>query len=247
MAVAKKPVPKKPLPKKPAPQGPAPAPHPATATAEAQTPAPLAAPPAAPSQEPETEEFKLPRGISQEEYDTAKAIIVNGFANNADPDQIKGAMFENGIAFSKLVRLYTLITTTERLVIPAKEVRDSLTEWFTTNPPDVASLASSFSTVDQLARFLVGEIEGVTPRGAFTAIRKYMEENGAEFPKKPAGMGRTSAVAKTVVNAFAANTELTFEEYKAILAPITTEKSINRWLGLYKSFSLIAANEPFPA
>ena len=59
-------------------------------------------------------------------------------------------------------------------------------------------------------------------------------------------MGRTSAVAKTIVNGFAQNTEMTFEEYKAMLEPMTTEKSINRWLGLYKCFALIAANEPFP-
>lgn len=245
MATPKKPIPKKPLPKKPVPKAAPPAaPHPATAAVE-EAQAPVEEAPV--EEAPETEgEFKLPRGISQEEYDTAKAIIVGGFANDADPDAIKGAMFENGIAFSKLVRLYTLITTQERLVVPAKEVRDNLGEWFTANPPDVAALSASFTTADQLAKFLCAEVEGCTPRAAFAAIKKYLEENGAEMPKKPKGMGRTSGVAKLIVNAFAANTEITFEEYKALLEPITTEKSINRWLGLYKCFSLIAANEPFP-
>ena len=238
MVAKKSPPKKKPAAKKPIPKQ-APTPHPATEAAEAQ-------PEENAEAEAPTEEFKLPRGISQEEYDTAKSIIVDGFANEADPDQIKGAMFENGIAFSKLVRLYTLITTEERLVIPPGEVRDNLKEWFNENTPDLENLASSFSVVDQLAKFLTKEVEGCTLRNAMTAIKNYMEENGYDVPKKPKGMGRTSAVAKTIVNGFAANPAMTFEEYKEMLTPLTTEKSINRWLGLYKVFSLIAANEPFP-
>lgn len=239
MVAKKSPPKKKPAAKKPIPKV---APHPATEAAEAQTEESAEVE----QTEAETEEFKLPRGISQEEYDTAHGIIVDGFANDADPDTIKGAMFENGIPFSKLVRLYSLITTQERLVIPPGEVRDTLKTWFEENAPELENLASSYSVVDQLAKFLCKEVEGCTPRNAMTAIKNYMEENGVDVPKKPAGMGRTSAVAKTIVNGFAENSEMTFEEYKEMLTPLTTEKSINRWLGLYKVFSLIAANDPFP-
>ena len=238
----KKPAPKKPIPKK---MPPKPAPHPAVAETEEQT---AEEPEQTAAEETSAEDaFTLPRGISQEEYDKAKSIIVDGFANNAEPDQIKGALFENGIPFSKMVRLYKLVTTTERLVIPAKEVKETIEAWFTENTPDLEALAGSYSTVDQLQKFLLSEIEGATPRVTMGCIRSYLEDNGYAMPDKPKGMGRTSAVAKTIVNAFAENTELSFDEYKAILEPICTEKSINRWLGLYKSFSCIAAGEPFPA
>lgn len=242
----KKPAPKKPIPKKAPPK---PAPHPAEpATEEATTEEDTGTEEAAADETgAEDSGFTLPRGIKQEEYDLAKKIIVDGFANNAEPDQIKGAMFENGIPFSKMVRLYKLVTTEERLVIPAKEVKETVEAWFAENTPDLEALAGSYSTVDQLLKHLMGEVEGATPRVVIGCIRSYIEDNGYEMPEKPKGMGRTSAVAKSIVNAFAENTELSFDEYKAMLEPITTEKSINRWLGLYKSFSLIAAGEPFPA
>lgn len=226
--VAKKLVPKKPIPKKAAP-------HPAAPVEQK-----------APQTEPEEEGVKLPRGITQEEYDSAKEIITSGFANDAEPDQIKSAMFEGGIPFSKLLRLYTLITATERLVIPAKEVRESITAFIIENEPDIDALASNYSTLDQFVKHLMTEIEGATSRITFAAVKKWLEEAGYEMPKKPKGMGRTSGVAKAIVNAFAENTELTFDEYKLAIEPLTTEKSINRWLGLYKSFALVATNEPFP-
>lgn len=230
---------KKPIPKKKA--APKQAPHPAVEDQEVEETEVEET-----AETEEQEEFKLPRGIKQEEYDLASSIIVDGFANGADPDQIKGAMFEQGIPFSKMVRLYKLVTTTERLVIPAKEVREGIVAWFEENPPDLEALAASYSTVDQLAKHLMGEIEGATPRITFGCIKTYLEDNEYSYPKKPKGLGRTSKVAKMIVNAFAENTEITLDEYKAILEPVTTDKSINRWLGLYKAFSLIAAGEPFP-
>lgn len=195
----------------------------------------------------ETEgEFKLPRGIKQEEYDAAKEIIVEGFANGADPDEIKGALFEAGVPFSKMVRLYKLVTSAERLIIPVKEVRENIQAWIEENNPDLDSLSGSYSVVDQLAKYFQNEIEGCTPRVAFDEIRKYLTDYEYPMPKKPKGMGRTSAVAKLIVNAFAENSELSFDEYKAAIEDITTEKSITRWLGLYKPFSLVAMGEPFP-
>lgn len=245
MVVKKKPAAKKPIPKKPVAKKKA-APHPAVENEVTEEEAPEEEAPET-EEAPAGDEFKLPRGINQEEYDTAKTIITSGFENGAEPDQIKGAMFEGGIVFGKLERLFKLITISERLVIPVKEVRENVAAWLGENEPDIEALAASYGTVEQLVKHLMDEVEGATTRVLFAAIKKWLEEAGYEMPKKPKGMGRTSGVAKAIVNAFAANTELTFEEYKEVLEPLCTEKSINRWLGLYKPFALIAANEPFPA
>ena len=181
----------------------------------------------------------LPRGISPTEYAQASAIIVPGFAAKKDPDVIKTEMFQAGIPFSKLLRLYNAVTINNRLVIPRKEITDNIAAWFGANEVDFTKL-TTWENVEPLIQHLEKEIEGATEALIMAHVKSAMAELDLEAPKKPRGgvrMNKFEQCLKAITNAFAEDSGLTYDGFKEVIAPYTNEGSAKKFLRLFPTFS----------
>ncbi len=184
-------------------------------------------------------EKTLPKGITQEEFDKAKTIIVSGFEANQEPDVIKTAMFSDGIPFSNLMRLYKAVTVSEGLVISSTKIREGiveeLEEYKFTEDMD-------YDAIDEIIAAVVEAVSGATPKKVTAQIKNVMESQDLEMPRKPRKKKgkRTSKINAALIDLFAENTEATVEEFQAKLEEVTTEKSAKKWMRLYKTMSAIA-------
>jgi len=187
-------------------------------------------------------ENTLPKGITQDEYDRAKAIIISGFKAKQDGDTVKTAMFEQGIPFSNLLRLYKAITVAENLVISPKEIKTGIEDCLKNVK---FKTLKTWDTVAPLVEYIMGQVEGATEKKIMAALRSKMAELELECPKKPAkakgeGGVRTSKINTAIVDLFAGNKKATIEQFSEALEKVTTEKSIKKWTRLYKTFFAIA-------
>lgn len=184
----------------------------------------------------------LPKGIEQEEYDKAKAVIVSGFKSKADADTIKTAMFEQGIPFSNLLRLYKAITINEGLVISPKAIKAGLEEFLAN--VDFTQV-TEYDHVQQIVDKALETVEGATEKRTVSAIRKLMAGLDLECPKKPrksdgGGGARVSKINTAIVDFFKGNPAGTVEEFTAMIGGVTTEKSAKKWIRMFKMFSALA-------
>lgn len=186
-------------------------------------------------------EQTLPKGIKQEEYDKAQAIIISGYKAKQDADTIKTAMFENGIPFSSLLRLFKAITIAKKLVISPKEIKDGIGNYLKNVK---FKTLKDWTNVEPLIKHIMGQVEGATEKKIMAALRTKMSELELECPKKPKkkkGDGpRTSKINVAIVNLFAGNKDASAEDFAKALKEVTTEKSLKKWGRLYKTFSTIA-------
>jgi hypothetical protein len=201
----------------------------------------------------ETKTVKLPAGIDQETYDKAKEIIVSGFKAKQDENAIKSAMFQNGIVFSDLVRLYKAISIGEGLVLSPKEIKAQI-EKAVIDADVVGGLGENIKNEDiEYENFVpfiektLKSIKGATEKKVVSAIRKALNEEDLEMPKKPKkGKGGSRAAGKintAIVNLFAENKDATAEDFKVAMEAVTTEKSVKKWCRMYKLFASLATGK----
>lgn len=185
----------------------------------------------------------IPKGISEENYNAAKEIIVSGFQADQDADAIKTAMFSNGIPFSQLVRLFKHITIAEGLVRDPKEIRKEIAE--AVNEYDFTA-ETTWEGIEEVVNEIKEKVKGATEKKITSQIRNVMEDDDLQYPKKPrskkGGAGRTSKVNAAIVDYFNDNDQEAYsaEGFTAALAEVTTEKSVKKWARLYKTFAAVA-------
>lgn len=145
-------------------------------------------------------DVQLPKGVSQETYEEVKAAITRGFGVGDSPDNIKTALFDFGVSFANLNKLYRMITKSEGLIIDPKVVNEAITAAM----PEIAVLKDA--TYEQLtasADNLASEIKGATSGKVLSKIKIFFNENEVEFPRKPApSRGRMGRVSKVLINLF---------------------------------------------
>lgn len=188
-------------------------------------------------------EKTLPRGIDIETYEKAKSIIVSGFENNATPDDIKSAMFGQGIKFSDLVRLYKAITVNENLVLSDKEINEKV-DAVLENELDISnSTTNEDLTYEAIEPALTSalEVKGSTAKRVAVRCARYLAEYDLVMPKKPkTSKTRTGKVNKTILDVFAANKEATKEEFTTAIEAVTSEKNAKIVSGKYRFFFCLA-------
>jgi len=175
-------------------------------------------------------EQTLPKGIKQEEYDKAKVIIVSGYEAKQDADAIKTAMFENGIPFSNLLRLFKAITIAEKLVVAPKEIKDGIEGYL---KKVKFKTLKNWTNVEPLIKHIMDQVKGATEKKIMAALRTKMTELELECPKKPKkakGDGpRVSKINTAIVDLFAGNKEASADDFAEALGEVTTEKSLKKW------------------
>lgn len=188
-----------------------------------------------------TKKVKLPKGVTQENYDTAKRIIVSGIGADQEPDAIKSAMFEAGIGFSQLSRLYSVITIAEGLALDPKEITKIIAD-------EIKSIDWTFeedwSTISGYVDEIVAKAKGATKAKVTTAIKNHWIDNEKEMPRKPAAVrGRIGSISKTVIDVFAANKKTTEKELAAAILPhVKAQSNADYYAKLYHKMMYAAAN-----
>jgi len=183
----------------------------------------------------------LPKGIKQEQYDTAKKIIVSGFKAEQGPDSIKSALFEAGIPFSKLQRLFQVISIKEGLAMDPKDIKkiidDELKKIKWTFEEDWSDIAKVTASIKAKAK-------GSTDGKIHAAIKALFVDNEAEMPRKPAAVrGRIGVVPKTVIDVFAANKKATLKDLEKALVPLVkSPKVANDYAKMYHKIGFAIAN-----
>jgi hypothetical protein len=188
---------------------------------------------------------KLPKGVDQETYDKVRGIILSGFKAKQSPDAIKSAIFAEGVPFSKLSVLYSMITKAEKLVADPKEIAAGVDAGIKAmkikfggkKPIEYGDLAPGIANI-------VETVKGATESRVITALKKLFEENETPFPRKPAPTrGRMGIVAKTVINVFKKNSKASEAELKEALVKVTkTEKNADDYSKQYHKMGYALAN-----
>jgi len=183
----------------------------------------------------------LPKGISQEMYDTVKATILSGFAANQTPDAIKSAIFASGVPFSKLTKLYSMITQAEGLVVDPKLVNTGLA---TEMKKVKINYEASYEELSAVADTVAAAVKGATAAKVLSMIKASFKENEVEFPRRPApSRGRMGVINKTLIDVFKENPKATELELEQALAKITkTPKNANDYAKQYHKTCYALAN-----
>lgn len=187
-----------------------------------------------------TKDKALPKGISQEVYDNAKFIINSGFENGADPDKIKSALFEAGVKFSQLVRLYRAITINEGLVRAPADIRTDIVKALKKADPNYDGV-EKFSDLEVYIADCVKTIKGASEKMVINIIRRTMEVMDLEMPKKPkTKKGKSgSKINSAILAFFSEKVDATKDEFVAMVKELTTEKSLKKYVRQYEFFSAL--------
>jgi hypothetical protein len=191
--------------------------------------------------QPEVAPVALPKGVSQELFDEIKATIISGFAAKQDPDAIKSAIFASGVPFSKLNKLYSMITTAENLVANPKDIADGISA-------GIKSVKLKYTeTYADLAVYIVKiceSVRGATHSKVESAFKKAFKENETDFPRKPAKTrGRMGIVSKTLINVFKDNPSASQDDCEKALSLVTkTPKNANDYAKMYHKMCYALVN-----
>jgi len=175
---------------------------------------------------------KLPKGVTQEQYDDAVDIIVEGFAENADADDMLSEIFDLGMKFKNVQKLYSLITKEKGLVIDPKVIGAAITEALDNVK---FTFKETYGQVFDIADDIADEINGATPAKVMAKMKVKFKEQEVEFPRKPAPTrGKLGIINKTIIDVFKQNAEATEEDIKnALTAVVKTPKNAEDYAKQY--------------
>jgi hypothetical protein len=191
----------------------------------------------------------LPKGIEPEVYEKAKAVILSGFKANKDENAIKTALVAQGIGFSDIVRVYKHVTINEGLVRSPKEIKADIAKVVEKGLKIKKGATSDDLTYDQFLPLIeeAMKVEGATERMVTAAIASKLGDMDLAMPTKPKAKKGTGAAAgkinTAIVDAFAKKKDLTQDEFTKVMAGVTTEKSLKKWVRMYKLFSALAKGQ----
>lgn len=180
-------------------------------------------------------------GIKEEMYNQVKAIILSGFKANQTPDAIKSAIFKTGVPFSKLSKLYTIITREEKLVEDPKVVADSLKKELATVK---LTLKETYGELSDIADKISLKVKGASSSKIISIFKNMFKEKEVEFPRRPAPTrGKMGVINKTLIDVFKANKKATEKDCENALVKVTkTAKNANDYAKQYHKMCYALAN-----
>jgi hypothetical protein len=188
------------------------------------------------------------KNIDQDTFYTAEAIILSGFKAGEDEETIKTTMFNAGIKFSDIIRLYSKITISQGLVRSAKDIKTDIQN-FLYNTDFIDYILEKSKTEDITYNHFVStienamfEIRGATERLIVSVMRPILNDHDIDMPAKPKVKKLTvgGKINATIANAFAQNKAMTEDDFKTVVESVTTEKSARKYCKMYKLFSCLA-------
>jgi hypothetical protein len=188
---------------------------------------------------------KTVKGIDEAMYETAKAIIVSGFKNNASEDDIKSAMFEAKVPFSALMRLYKAITINEGLIVSSKVAVANIDKYLKANFKITKKTADmKHEDFQVVIDNVIANVVGANDKRVCSVLKKRLAEKDIALPKKPKAKkgksGKASKIQNAILDHFKAKKESTLEEFTAMITEIAAEKSVKKYVSLYKVYSALA-------
>ena len=181
-------------------------------------------------------------GIKEEKYNQVKAIILSGFKANQTPDAIKSAIFRTGVPFSKLSKLYTIITREEKLVEDPKVVADSLKKELAAVK---LTLKETYGELSDIADKISLKVKGASSSKIISIFKGMFKENEVEFPRRPAPTrGKMGIINKTLIDVFKTNSKATEKDCENALVKVTkTPKNANDYAKQYHKMCYALANK----
>ncbi len=188
------------------------------------------------------EAVKLPKGVTEDMYEQAKAAIISGFKNKQDPNVIKTYLIKDlDIPLNRHMKVFSMITQAEGLAVNIKELKVAIREqvegieW---------GFDEAYGDISTIADEICNEVTHADRTRCMAVIKEYFKENEKEFPKKPAGSrGRLGAINTALINVFADNKAATPADVKAALVKVTkTEKNADDYTKQYHRLLFAVAN-----
>ena len=180
--------------------------------------------------------MSAPKSITEKKNNEVKDIIFFEFENKQEADAIKSAIFESGIKYSMINKLYNMITKEENLVVNVKEVKQAITEALEDYD---FTFKETYAELIKVAESIQEDNSDAKTQWIMSILKKLFEENDAEFPRRPAPVrGRMGVIAKAVINTFVENKEATEEDLKKAIEPHV--KSIKNATDYAKQYYKIA-------
>jgi len=159
-------------------------------------------------------------GVSDKQLQTCEKVIVDGFASNKTPADIKDALFGTGIGYSAVAKVYKQITELKNLVVSNKSIKEKFVEL----TKDEGFEFTDWPSLEGFVRDLVKQIPGSTDKRIFSLIKEHCLANEINAPIKPPKAkksGGGSKLKSTYVSAFAGNPTLTKNEFRKQLEAVT--------------------------
>ena len=166
-----------------------------------------------------TAAVELPKDVTQDQYNAAEAAIINGFDEGKPHADIKGELFEAGVKYKAVAKVFKMVTTAHDLIRDPEDVTKEISA-------KLEDLDLSFEDHDQLVRAvadITDSVKGSNDRKVLAMIKTRAEEAEIELPKKKTGSGPrvlgTGKVHTAIKEAFIADPKISLAALITALLP----------------------------
>jgi hypothetical protein len=192
--------------------------------------------------------LSAPKGTSTKELKNAERIILKGFKDKKNENDIKTDLALSGLNFSKIILLYKFVTIEHDLVKSPREIKNEIIEIINESDiiPTVAKKMENEEADDLDYYFFEPTIQHIKDSVAFSTEKKiiaifkeFLNNIDFTFPAKPRKK-RINKVEKAIANYFCSTDEHNIDDFTEALEEVTTENVVKRWVKLFKLLTSVA-------
>lgn len=192
--------------------------------------------------------LSAPKGTSTKELKNAERIILKGFKDKKNENDIKTDLALSGLNFSKIILLYKFVTIEHDLVKSPREIKNEIIEIINESDiiPTVVEKMEDPEADDLDYYFFEPTIQHIKDSVAFSTekkiisiLKELLSNIDFAFPAKPRKK-RINKVEKAIANYFYSTNEPNIDDFTEALEEVTTENVVKRWVKLFKLLTSVA-------
>lgn len=195
--------------------------------------------------------LSTPKGVSKKELQQAEDIILKGFEDKKNENDIKTELALSGFDFSKTILLYKYVTIEHDLVKSPKEIKNEIIEKISES--DILSTVSEkieegkeeeldYYFFEPTIQFVEENVTFAAKKKIISILKELLGDIDFVLPPKPRKKS-INKVEKAIVNYFYSTDEHDIESFTEALEEVTTERVVKRWAKLFKLLTCIVNRE----
>lgn len=180
----------------------------------------------------------IPQGITSEEYEIGKDIVVKGFKKMDDQNKIRTDLVIAGINIDRHLTVFNAIAIHESLIVDPSKIRDDIKAIIDHPSYDFTKLTDYKNDLAPIIEYILDKVNNSDIKTISSVIKSKYKNMGLDCPKMPRAK-TWSPVEKAIVDQFADDCDTTEKEYNDLIDK-TIFKNQDKWKKMYSMFHCIA-------
>jgi hypothetical protein len=182
-----------------------------------------------------------PKGITDQEYEIGRDIVIRGFKNGEDQSIIRANLVKADINIDRHLTVFTAIAIEEGLIVDPVKIREKIRAILDDPAHDYKSYTDYERDIKPLIDYILSEVANSDYQTTVSVLKAKFKNEGLECPKIPRAK-TWSAVEKGIIDLFADDCDTTKQEYDEFIDKQAL-KSPDKWKKMYPMYSCIAKGE----